>query len=275
MPELPEVETVARGLNSRITGKTIESVEVFDGELLRNVTEAELREKVVAAEVTEVSRRGKYVLVELDGEYFLAIHLRMTGKLLLREQGEGTEYQRISFTFAGDGRLVMDNMRRFGTLDLVSGLDEAPLASLGLEPFTDNYSWRDFRELFETTQPLKLLLLDQKKVSGLGNIYASEALFRARLDPRLSGEETSEAERRRLYEAIPEVLAEAIEHNGTTFSNFRDSNGEAGSFQEFLDVYQKEGEPCPVCGSEIVKVSQSGRSTYYCPDCQAGSEEGK
>lgn len=273
MPELPEVETVVRGLNRRINGKTIEKITVFDEKLVRNVEVEELKSALEGSDITAVRRRGKYVLLEVDGELLVAIHLRMTGKLLFRERGEETEYQRISFEFQGNGQLIMDNMRRFGTLDLLLNEDEDPLASLGLEPFTDSYRWKNFRELFETTQPLKLILLDQKKITGLGNIYANEALFRADLNPLLPGEEAKEFELRELYRTIPEVLEEAIEHNGTTFSNFRDSSGDSGNFQKFLNIYGKEGETCPRCGAEIVKVNQSGRGTYYCPKCQEEPEE--
>jgi len=272
MPELPEVETVVRGLNRRISGKTIEKITVFDEELVRNVEVNELKSELEGNDVTSVRRKGKYVLLEVEKDLLVAIHLRMTGKLLLRERGEETEYQRISFAFRGNGQLVMDNMRRFGTLDLLVDEDEDPLASLGLEPFTDSYRWEDFRELFDTAQPLKLILLDQKKITGLGNIYANEALFRADLNPLLPGEEVKESKIRELYRTIPEVLGEAIEHNGTTFSNFRDSSGDSGNFQKFLNIYGKEGEPCPRCGEEIVKVNQSGRGTYYCPKCQEEPE---
>ena len=268
MPELPEVETVVQGVSSRVTGEKIDKVEVHDPDLPRNVDPEKLVESLEGEIITDVRRKGKYILLEVDSGELITIHLRMTGKLLLCSRDEDTDYQRISFSFEGDGKLVMDDLRRLGTLDLLKSEDEEPLSNLGLEPFTDSYRWEDFRELFETTQPLKLILLAQKKITGLGNIYASEVLFRAGLDPLASGNDISEEGKKKLFEVIPEVLSEAIEYNGTTFSNFRDSSGEAGNFQEFLRVYQKEGEPCPACGSEIVRVDQSGRGTYYCPKCQ-------
>lgn len=273
MPELPEVETIVRGLDRKISGKTIEKITVFDEELLRNVDTSELKRECEGQNLTAVRRKGKYILLEIGGDRLLAIHLRMTGKMLLREKGEATDYQRVSFGFRGNGQLIMDNMRRFGTLDLLTDEKQEPLASLGIEPFTDSYHWEDFRELFETTQSLKLTLLDQKKITGLGNIYANEALFRAGLNPLIPGEDVSESGLKKLYETIPKVLEEAIEQNGTTFSTFRDSSGDSGNFQNFLDVYQKEGEFCPRCGAEIIKVDQSGRGTYYCPTCQEETEE--
>lgn len=262
------METVVRGLKSRIRGYTIDHVEINDEELLRGVEPDYLKKQLDGKKITDVRRRGKYILLEFSEETLLAIHLRMTGKLLVLPPGEGTQYQRISFSFEEGEKLVMDNMRRFGTLDALDSEDEEPLSSLGLEPFRKDYRWEEFRELFETTQPLKLLLLDQKKIAGLGNIYANEALFRAEVSPFIPGNKTKKSERRRLFELIPEVLTEAIENNGTTFDTFKDSSGDPGEFQNMLRVYQKEGEPCPNCGTEIEKVKQSGRGTYYCPDCQ-------
>jgi len=268
VPELPEVETVVRGLRSRVVGRTVEEVEIHDPELPRNVEPEKLIEELEGKSISDVRRRGKYILLEIAGSKFVTIHLRMTGKLLVCSQDEDTDYQRLSLLFEDDEKLVMDDLRRFGTLDLLESEEEEPLASLGLEPFTDDYEWEKFRELFDTTQPVKLMLLAQKKISGLGNIYASEILFRAGIDPQASGKDISEEDQRKLFEVIPEVLSEAIENNGTTFSNFRDSSGETGNFQEFLRVYQKEGEPCPLCGEDIERVDQSGRGTYYCPECQ-------
>ncbi len=257
-----------QGIHSRITGKMIDRVEVHDPDLPRNVEPEELVDSLEGKIITDVRRKGKYILLEVDHGELVAIHLRMTGKLLLCNRDQDMDYQRISFFYEGGGKLVMDDLRRLGTLDLLGSEDEEPLSSLGIEPFTDSYKWEEFRELFETTQPLKLILLAQKKITGLGNIYASEVLFRAGLDPLASGNDISEEGKKKLFEVIPEVLSEAIEYNGTTFSNFRDSSGETGNFQDFLRVYQKEGEPCPVCGTEIIRVDQSGRGTYYCPNCQ-------
>lgn len=268
MPELPEVETVVRGLKSRVNGYRIEQIEIRDEELLRDLKPDHLKRRTEGKRITDIRRRGKYILLEVGKEKLVVIHLRMTGKLLVLPADETTDYQRISFVFQEGQKLVLDNMRRFGTLDLLESEAEEPLASLGLEPFREEYRWERFRELFETTQPLKLLLLDQKKLAGLGNIYANEVLFRAGLNPLLPGKETSIPERQELFELIPEVLTEAIESSGTTIDNFKDSSGEPGSFQNFLRVYDREGEPCKNCGTEIVKEQQSGRSTYYCPDCQ-------
>ena len=268
MPELPEVETVVRSLQSRINGYTIDRIKIRDEKLLRDLKPDHLKRRAEGKRITDIRRRGKYILLEVGGEKLVVIHLRMTGKLLVLPSDETTEYQRISFQFQEGEKLVLDNMRRFGTLDLLESEAEEPLASLGLEPFREEYRWAKFRELFETRQPLKLLLLDQKKLAGLGNIYANEVLFRAGLNPLLPGQETNTAEREQLFELIPEVLTEAIENNGTTIDTFKDSAGEPGSFQNFLRVYNREGEPCEECGTEIVKEQQSGRSTYYCPDCQ-------
>ncbi|MFB6215281.1 MAG: DNA-formamidopyrimidine glycosylase family protein, partial [Candidatus Bipolaricaulia bacterium] len=170
------METVVRGLRSRVTGETIDEVELHDPELPRNVRPENLPGELEGKRVTDVRRRGKYVLLEVSGGKLVTIHLRMTGKLLVRSGDGDTDYQRITFSFKEDGKLVMDDLRRLGTLDLLESENEEPLSSLGLEPFTDSYRWEEFRELFDTTQPLKLILLDQNKITGLGNIYASEVL---------------------------------------------------------------------------------------------------
>ena len=262
------METVVRGLKSRINGYTIERIKIWDEELLRDLKPDHLKRRTEGKRITDVRRRGKYILLEVGDEKLVVIHLRMTGKLLVLPSDETTEYQRISFLFQEEEKLVLDNMRRFGTLDLLESETEEPLASLGLEPFRDEYRWGKFRELFETTQPLKLLLLDQKKLAGLGNIYTNEVLFRAGLNPLLPGKETNTSERKKLFELIPEVLTAAVENSGTTIDTFMDSSGDPGNFQNFLRIYNREGEPCENCGTEIVKEQQSGRSTYYCPDCQ-------
>lgn len=255
-------------MRSRINGYTIDRIKIRDEELLRDLKPDSLKDRIEGKRITDVRRRGKYILLEVGKENLVVIHLRMSGKLLVLPSNKTTEYQRISFLFREEGKLVMDNMRRFGTLDLLKPEAEKPLTSLGLEPFRDDYRWKRFRELFKTSQSLKLLLLDQKKLAGLGNIYANEVLFRTGLNPLLPGKETSTLERKELYELIPEVLTEAIENNGTTIDTFKDSSDNPGSFQNFLRVYNREGEPCKNCGTEIIKEQQSGRSTYYCPVCQ-------
>lgn len=269
LPELPEVETIASGLHIEFSGKILEEIQVTDPELLRNVDQQKLEQALTGRELERVSRRGKYVLLEFTSSNIVAIHLRMSGRLLSLKPGQQTDHERISFHFQNyTNKLTMDNVRRLGTLDLVESRDDEPLDSLGLEPFSDDYNWENFRKIFSTQRPVKVLLLDQSRITGLGNIYASEILFRAKIDPTLPGEEVEESAQKKLFKLIPKVLTEAINHNGTTLNDYQNSDGEEGSFQDFLRIYGKDGEACPNCGAEIVKIEQGGRSTYLCQDCQ-------
>ncbi len=269
MPELPEVETIVNGLHAEFKGKRLEKIEVSDPTLLRNTSEEEMGKRIIGSDLKRVTRRGKYIVLKFSDEDFVAIHLRMSGRLLALDPKDSAEHERISFYFADHNKkITMDNTRRLGTLDLLKTLDDEPLDSLGLEPFADEYTWENFNEIFFTTRPVKVLLLDQNRITGLGNIYASEILFRAGLDPTKPGEEVSEEEKKRLFTLIPRVLTEAINNKGTTLNDYQDSSGESGSFQDFLRVYGKEGGPCPECGAEIVRIEQGGRSTFLCPNCQ-------
>lgn len=270
MPELPEVQTIVNGLKPELQGKTIKQIEILDKDLLRNTTPQELKKKLVGKQITDVSRAGKYVLLEVAGGSIAAIHLRMSGKLLLLETEVNTDYQRISFYFKGYKRkLTMDNLRRLGTLDLLESKKDGPLGSLGLDPFSKEYNWKNFQRIFDTCRAIKLLLLDQKKITGLGNIYVNEVLFKAQIPPTLSSRTLSKKKRKKLFKLIPEVLSEAIQNNGTTLNDYRDSSGKEGSFQDSLLLYGKEGEKCPKCGAQIVRITQGGRSTYMCSNCQA------
>jgi len=273
VPELPEVQTIVTGLDSQLAGNVITDVTVYDEELLRNTNEKEIAKRLIDKTLEKVSRKGKYILLEVEGDSTVAIHLRMSGRMLVRETGLHTDYERISFVFGSRKKqLIMDNVRRLGTLDLLDSKENDPLVSLGLDPFSDEYNWENFQNIFTTTRPVKLLLLDQKKVAGIGNIYASEILFRSGISPKIPGNEVSTEQKEILFKMIPQVLSEAITNNGTTLNDYRDSSGDEGSFQDFLRVYGKESEGCPKCGTEIQRIQQGGRSTFYCPNCQQGND---
>jgi len=262
MPELPEVETIRRGL-AHLKGRELTGVEVRDPRLLQGCSSAEL--EGLQGHLNEISRRGKFLIFEFD-EQALVLHLGMTGRLLPHEG----RYTRLVLHFS-DEELVLDDPRRFASLHYVRVAElEAlkPLRRLGIEPFTASYTFENFRKILQTRQEIKRLLLDQRKLAGLGNIYASEALFRAGIHPLRPASSLSRAEARRLFEAIPELLEEAITAQGTTISDYRTASGESGRFQEFLQVYNRADEPCRRCGSTIERIEQGGRSTYFCPECQ-------
>jgi len=257
MPELPEVETIVRGLTPKLVGETALAAEVPDPAFAKTAARLPLPSRVV-----ELSRRGKYILIQLEGA-LLVVHLRMSGRLIWREEGAPEGRVRFLLRFPC-GRLFLVDRRRLATLEVMDRFQ----VPLGPEPFGD-LSWLPVA-LKKSRMPIKSWLLDQRKIAGIGNIYAAEILYRAGIDPRRPARSLSEAEARRLAQIIPEVLREAIAGRGTTLADaeYRVPTGELGGFQFRLAVYGREGEPCPACGSPIVRVKIAGRSTYFCPQCQ-------
>ena len=256
MPELPEVETVVRALRPQVEGWELLRVEAVDPAFEH--LEAGLS---LPAPVGQLSRRGKYILFELP-EKLLVVHLRMSGRLLWGEAPpEGRVRLALHFP---RGAVWLVDRRRLATVEVTAEFDK----DLGPEPFGD-LSWLP-AALRRSRMPIKGWLLDQGKIAGIGNIYTAEILFRAGIDPRRPASSLSEEEARRLAQAIPQVLTEAIEGKGTTLADaeYRLPSGELGGFQLRLSVYGRAGEPCPACGTPIARVKIAGRSTYFCPKCQ-------
>ncbi|MGQ9477276.1 MAG: bifunctional DNA-formamidopyrimidine glycosylase/DNA-(apurinic or apyrimidinic site) lyase [Candidatus Bipolaricaulia bacterium] len=265
MPELPEVETIRRGLEKGLLHARLSEIEVRDQRLLRDCSISELG-KLRGSSLKGVARRGKFLILEFDGRA-LVIHLRMTGRLLPQEE----DHTRLVLQFSSGRQLVLDDPRRFATLHCtrVSELERLePLRKLGIEPLTPSYTLANFEEILRTKREIKRLLLDQEELAGLGNIYANEALFRAGLNPLRRADSLSPEEAKRLFEAIPKLLEEAIALQGTTISDYRTASGESGGFQLLLKVYGRAGEPCSRCGTPIEQIEQGGRSSYFCPKCQ-------
>ncbi|MCC6750076.1 MAG: bifunctional DNA-formamidopyrimidine glycosylase/DNA-(apurinic or apyrimidinic site) lyase [Deltaproteobacteria bacterium] len=268
MPELPEVETVARQLRPDLAGRRIASVELLDAKL-DHLPVAELAGQVIRG----VERVGKWVVLALArprrAERYLAVHLRMTGRLIYRAEPDAAHDQRhLRARFVLDrGALLFYDARRFGLVELHE--DRSTLRTGGVDPLQDRFTPEVLGGLLQgSRQELKTWLLRQDRLVGLGNIYASEALYRARLDPARSAGSLDAGETRRLHRAVSEVLTAAVKHCGTTFSDFQDSRGEVGGYQRYLAVYAREGEPCRRCRTAIVRVTQQQRSTFYCPGCQ-------
>lgn len=264
MPELPEVETVRRDLLPLVVGRSVTRVArgLGDPRYVR-------LEEAVGRVWRDLRRRGKYLIADL-GDRELVMHLGMSGRL-----GVGTAplvglgHVRVSFCLDDYQILYLNDPRRFGRLSVVRPGDygaHPTLAQLGPEPLSDAFDFEPFARAVAGTARIKPLLLNQRIVAGLGNIYADEALFAARIHPGRSG--LSQAEARGLFEAIRALLALAVEHRGTTFRDFRDGRGQPGGHQAFLRVYEREGEPCVRCGSAILKTSLGGRGTHFCPGCQ-------
>jgi formamidopyrimidine-DNA glycosylase len=269
MPELPEVETVARQLAPQVTGRTLRSLRIVDPLLRRGSVPV-----VAGRAVRDVKRSGKRLLFELSprrGRHdplWLAVHLRMTGRLLWRRNEEPTARPRHRARFSMDGgELLFTDTRRFGTFDWYRQAEDA--APEGVEPLSDEFTVARLVDLLgKSSQELKPWLLRQDRIVGLGNIYASEILHRARLSPFRPAGSLTRGEARRLRNATRRILERAIASCGTTFSDFQDARGVEGSYQQFLAVYDGAGEPCRRCRSPIVRVVQQQRSTFHCPVCQ-------
>jgi formamidopyrimidine-DNA glycosylase len=287
VPELPEVETVCRQLEPELEGRRIEQLEVLDERWSRPVPPAELDAAVEGREIRGLGRRGKYLLLRLDGDQTLVMHLRMTGNLVLVEGGEKLDpsegrrlYESERSTSArhlrarfllDDGReLWFTDPRRFGEAFLVddSGLGKR-FERLGIEPLSEEFTAEALGEIAAgRTAPLKSFLLDQSGIAGVGNIYADEALFRARLHPLSPAASMRPEHREALRAAVVAALEAGIDGGGASIDDYRDGRGEKGTMQDEFLVHTREGEPCPSCGGPIARIVVAGRSTYYCPSCQ-------
>jgi formamidopyrimidine-DNA glycosylase len=273
MPELPEVEHVVRALRPAIVGRRILAAELNLKRTAPGISKAAFDRKVRNSLITAVSRRGKYILIELESGRILATHLRMTGKFLtVALDDELPRYAHVVFHLDDDRRLIFCDMRQFGRMRLIANANRLPkeLLSLAPEPLSDNFTEEYFRStLKRSRRSLKQLLLDQTRVLGLGNIYAVEALFLAGVHPLKPADRLSKARAGNLYGAVREILQEAIDAGSTLRIDLADRNGDyIGSSERFWRVYEREGEPCVKCGTNIRRVVHGGRSTYFCPRCQ-------
>jgi formamidopyrimidine-DNA glycosylase len=286
MPELPEVETVRRGLAPRLTGSVITDVDQRRPDLRFPFPE-KMAERLIGAEILSVSRRAKYLLLPLSSGETLLAHLGMTGRFTLSGREEvrpgafyapdpppGHEHLELTLRSGGGEafRLTYADPRRFGFIELLPTEEAARsprLGHLGPEPLRGELTAGELKaRLAGKKTPLKSALLDQRVVAGLGNIYVCEALFRAGLSPKRQAGSVGEGRSAALTEAIHAVLAEAIEAGGSTLRDYAGADGEKGSFQQRFDVYDREGEACRRCGAEVKRLVQSGRSTFYCSACQ-------
>lgn len=273
MPELPEVETMVRDLAPRLVGHSITRLDAsFPGSVVYPTYE-EFEQRVVGQEIAGVSRRGKYAIFSLASSDALIIHRGMTGSLLLRSPSDPLEpYVRLLFELDNGSQLRFNDPRKFGKVFVMdaAGADRPmPWAQMGPEPLNGAFTLKTFRSSLQgRTGLIKPLLLNQRLVAGLGNIYVDEALYLARIHPQRAADTLKPAEIKRLHAAIRAVLAAAVEERGTTFSNYTDIEGRAGSYQQSLLVFQKAGAPCARCGTEIVRRVVGGRGTHICPKCQ-------
>lgn len=275
MPELPEVELVAKSLDRLVRDRRIASADLIREKLTPEHSVAEFAELLAGATIRFVHRRGKHVLIDLSNERTLIVHLRMSGRfMLLAAERELPKFSHAIFHLEDDTRLVFQDQRHFGMMKIVetSRLFEAKeLAKLAPEPFSDEFSPEYFRRVLKTSKrSIKEFLLDQTKVLGLGNIYASEAMFLARVNPRVTADKLSRPKAGALFETARFVLEESIGHGSTLNVDPENIDGSyyGGAYEDRWRVYDREGEACMDCAEPIRRIVQGGRSTYFCPKCQ-------
>ncbi len=274
MPELPEVETIARDLDRALRGARITGVTVTRPDVLREVTARTLAKRTTGATIERVWRRAKHAVLDLSTGDRLVVQPRFTGALLIDDGALPDEerlYSTLAFVLADGRALHYRDIRRLGTVALMSPERWSEYSGkMGVEPldpaFTAEYLWN---VLHGSTQAVKKLLMDQSRVVGIGNIYANEALWRAGVDPSRRGRTLSRGEVERLYDVIVPLLEAAIEARGTSFRDYRDARGERGSFAALLQVYGREGQPCASCGARLIGThAVDGRATVFCAYCQ-------
>jgi formamidopyrimidine-DNA glycosylase len=270
MPELPEVETVVRELRPHLVGRSIADARVDWARTIAEPAEdvTRFRAGVRGRQISSLGRRGKFVVLGLSDGQSLLIHLRMSGRLLLVPRGV-PRHLRVVFDLSGGERLYFYDQRKFGRIWLVDDLDSV-VGDLGPEPLSEGFTLDLFRALLARRRGmLKPLLLNQRFVVGLGNIYVDEALFRAGLHPRRTADTLTTEEIGRLYSVVRAVLRQALEHHGTTFDGiFVRPQGEEGRHQEGLSIYGRGGLPCTRCATPVERIVVSGRGTHFCPRCQ-------
>jgi formamidopyrimidine-DNA glycosylase len=279
LPELPEVETIRRQLAPVAEGNVIEQVEVTDARWVAPASVKSFEKKLIGRRLVTLGRRGKYFVAELDDGSALVMHLRMTGNLLFIPEGDAVPESHLRGQLwlttprgKAKGSLVFTDPRRFGTAELIptpEALQGFLGARLGPEPFDEFF---DGPYLYTQTHgrktPIKAVILDQRVVAGVGNIYADEALFRARVAPQRRAARVTKAQAELITETVQDALNAGIDAKGATIDDFRDAYGVKGSFQDQFLVHRREGLPCPECDTPIKKIRCAGRGTYYCPSCQ-------
>ncbi len=272
MPELPEVETVRRKLVPHLAGRTILRARIDDTRLVRPELPDAIAARLTGARVTTLGRRGKHLLIGLADGGTLAVHLRMTGKFLLGDRAAGNPHLRAVLELDDGATIGYADQRRFGTWRVLEGepeLQEFLDDRLGIEPLDEDFEGRVLQRLFRGRKAsIKAMLLDQRLIAGVGNIYADEALWAAKVHPETPAGLVSRPKLDLLAAAIRDVLEVALVAQGSTLRDFQSPDGEYGSMQERFKVFDRTGEPCLRCGTPIVKLRVAGRGTHVCPRCQ-------
>ena len=271
MPELPEVETIRRQLEPELLGRRIESVRVLDARWTRPVAPSQVEGGSAGRRIEAVSRRGKYLLLGLEGDRWLVIHLRMTGNLVLTDRDAERRHLRAAITLDDGRHLLFTDVRRFGTGVVIEDeqLERYLLPRAGIEPLSEGLTAESLERLAAGRRaPLKSFLMGQAGIAGIGNIYADEALHRARLHPLSPAGSMRLEHCERLRAGIVGALEAGLASGGASVDDYLDARGERGTMQDEFLVHRREGLPCSRCGEEIRRIVLAGRSTYFCPGCQ-------
>lgn len=287
MPELPEVETVRIGLQKLLPGRRIITVDFNWPKSFPNAP-ADVQAFLIGAKVAEVKRRAKVLIINLDSEYSLVTHLKMTGQLVFRSQTEKfgaghpndsligklpDKSTRVTLTFEDGSHLFFNDQRKFGWMRLLPTIEVMNLdffKKVGPEPLSAEFNWKVMRQrmMRRSKSNIKAVLLDQTVLAGVGNIYADESLWGAKIHPLTSVKDIKLTQFKKLYDELIYVLKLAIEKGGSTDRNYVNAEGKRGSYMDFARVFRREGQPCPRCGEEIIKIRVAGRGTHLCPKCQ-------
>lgn len=270
MPELPEVETIKRQLNNKLKGKKIKFVEVRLAKFVKYPLE-KFKKLVQGAKIVKVSRRAKLLIIELSSGYFLIIHLKLTGQLILN--GQPNKHTHLIYYFADGVRLIHNDLRQFGFIKVIpkKGLaDFLNKEGLGPEPLEKKFTLKVFEQLLagRKSGKIKQVLMDQKFVAGIGNLYTDEILFYGRVLPTRQVKSLQPAEIKKIYQGIKKILSLAIKKRGSSAENYLDAEGRQGGYFPLVKVYQRQGKPCYVCGAKIKRLKMAGRSAHFCPKCQ-------
>jgi formamidopyrimidine-DNA glycosylase len=267
LPELPEVETIKNELSPYITGRRITDIEVHDSKAVKEPKIEEFRSNLVGQSVVSIERRGKYLVFRLSNNKTLVIHLRMTGSLLVNPE-QTYRYARVIFCFDDGSRLVFVDRRRLGVVWLLEN-ELSVLRKLGPEPLEVDFTVDALAERLRKRQAsIKAVLLDQGFIAGIGNMYADEVLFKAKIHPLRKASSLSQTEIRSLYSAIIDILRSAISSKGASIDTYIRPDGQKGTAHDNFHVAHRRGEPCPVCGTPIERLPIRNRGSYFCPKCQ-------
>jgi formamidopyrimidine-DNA glycosylase len=270
MPELPEVETIKNDLIKLVLFKTIERVEIFSEDIIKYPEVSLFKEKIKDCKIRDIMRRGKYLIFNLSSLEELVIHLKLTGQIIYREKFSKEKFTKIIFYLKESGLLYFNDKRGFAEIYLIpqKNYDLIPgLKNLGVEPFSNEFTYEVFEKIVKNSSSnIKSLLIDQEKIAGVGNIYANESLFLARINPKRISHTLTSGEIQELYRNLLSVLKKAIKERGTSIDTYVDLKGNKGNFKPI--VYGNEGIPCPNCGTAIKKININSRPTYFCQKCQ-------